>query len=53
MFSCFKITVKVNSWLTKHYLTLIKLVSTMHFSSKAMPTNNINYSCHIKAVELV
>ena len=24
----------------------------MHFDSKAMPTNDTNYSCHIKAVEL-
>ena len=28
-------------------------VSTMHFNSKNTPTNDTNYSCHIKAVELV
>ena len=31
----------------------ISLVSMMCFNSKAMPTNNTDYNCHIEAVELV
>ena len=34
------------------YKSYIRLLSTMHINSKAMPTNNTDYSCHIKAVEL-
>ena len=34
------------------YLNLIKLVSTTYYISKATPTNNTNYSCHINVVEL-
>ena len=30
------------------YLTLIRMVSTMHFNSKAISTNNTNYSDYIK-----
>ena len=44
-------TFKVNSWLTQ--LTLIRLVSMMHFNCKVKPTKCIDYSCHIKVVELV
>ena len=40
-------TTKVKSWLTHHWLTLIGLVPKTRFSSKVMPTNNTNYSCHI------
>ena len=43
-------TVEVNSWLT---FTVIRLVSMVHFNCKATPTNDIDYSCHIKAAELV
>ena len=49
----FYVIVAVKFWLTQCYLTLIRLVSMMHFNCKAMPTNDTNYSCHIKAVELV
>ena len=34
-------------------ITLIGFVSTVHTNAKAMPTNDTDYSCHIKAVELV
>ena len=33
--------------------SLIRLLSMTHFSCKAMPTNDTNYSCHIEVVELV
>ena len=29
------------------------LVSTISINSKATPTNDVNYNCHIKAVALV
>ena len=32
---------------------LIRLVCMMCMNAKAMPTNDIDYSCHLKAVELV
>ena len=32
---------------------LIRLVSLTHINAKAIPTNDNDYSCHIKAVELV
>ena len=51
-YGCFK-TVKANSWLTQHQLTLITLVSMMHINCKAIPTNDTNYSCHTKVVEIV
>ena len=46
-------TFKVYSWLTRCQLTLIRLVSMIHFTSKATPTNDTDYSCHIKVVEFV
>ena len=35
------------------HLGLIRLVSMTPFISKATPTNDTDYSCHTKAVELV
>ena len=32
---------------------LIRLVFMMHMNAKAMPTNDTDYSCYVKAVELV
>ena len=32
---------------------LIRLVSTTYINAKATPTNDTDYSCHIKVVELV
>ena len=32
---------------------LIRLVSMTRFNSKATPTNDTDYTCHKKAVELV
>ena len=43
----------MNLWLTQCYLTIIRLVSTTHFDSKATPTTETDYSCNIKAVKLV
>ena len=48
----FKMIVKVNSLLIQHQLTLIRLVSMTCFNCKATLTIDINYSCHIKALEL-
>ena len=45
-------TVKVNSWLSQCQLTLIKLVSTTHFNCKTTPTNDTDYSCSMKPIEL-
>ena len=39
-------------WIIQCWLTLIKLVSTMCFYSKATPTNDFDYSCHIKVYNL-
>ena len=38
---------------TQRYLTLIMLVSTTCINALAMPTNDTDYSCHIKGVERV
>ena len=46
-------TVKVNAWLTQCYITVIRLVSMTHFNYKTTPTNDTDYRCNIKAVELV
>ena len=46
-------TVKVNSQLVQHYLALIGLVFMTCFNSTAMLTNDTDYSCHIKAFELI
>ena len=46
-------TFTVNYCLTQCQLTLIGSVSTMFINVKATPINNIDYSCHITAVELV
>ena len=35
------------------YNTLTRLVFMMRFNVKAMPTNDTDYSCHIKAVEFI
>ena len=43
---------KVQVILIYHYLTLIRLISMMRINAKATPTNDTNYSCHIKAVVL-
>ena len=32
---------------------LIRSVSMTHYNSKATPTNDTDYSCHINVVELV
>ena len=48
-----QLTVKVNSWLTQHLLTLIRFVSMMHFNCKDTPTNDTKDSCHIQSVEVV
>ena len=46
-------TVKVNVLTYKVLVfTLIKLASMMYINAQAMPTNVINYSSHINAVEL-
>ena len=50
-YSSMTIKVKVTTYTELDYL--IRLVSTMCFNSKATPTNNINHSCHIKAIELI
>ena len=34
-------------------ITLVGLVSTVHIDVKAMATNDTDYSCHVKAIELV
>ena len=34
------------------YLSVVDLVSMMLFNSKVMLTNNTDYSCHIKVLEL-
>ena len=44
------VTVKVMAYIA---IVPIWLVSMMHFNSKAMPTNDTDYSCHIKVVQLV
>ena len=46
-------TVEVNLWLTQCWFTLIRLVSMVHFNCKATLTNDIDYSHHKKAAELV
>ena len=46
-------TVKVKVKAYTALPTLVRLVSTTHINATATPTNNINYNCHIKAVELV
>ena len=33
--------------------TLIRLVSTVSFTIKATPTNNTDYSCHTKVVDIL
>ena len=43
------LTVKVNSWLIQCQLTLIRLIFMMCFNCKAMPTNNMDYSCHYRS----
>ena len=45
--------VKMNSWLTQSYLTLNRFGYYDAFECTATQTNDTNYSCHIKAVELV
>ena len=47
-------TVTVNLWLIHAALsyTLIGLASTMCMDAKATPTNNTDYSYHIKAIVL-
>ena len=37
----------------QQHLTLIRLVSVTCFNSKATPTIDANYNCHIKVVEFV
>ena len=49
----YHMTDNVNSQLTQLKLTLIRLVSMMHFNYKATPTNDTDYSYHIKAVNFV
>ena len=44
------ITVKV---VIQHFYILIRLVSVTHFKSKATPTNDTDYSCHVKGIEFV
>ena len=39
--------------LFKMTVTLIGLVSTTHMDAYIMPTNDIDYSCHVKAIELI
>ena len=46
-------TVKVNAWFTQCYITIIRLLYMTHFNCKVTPTNYTDYSCNIKAVELV
>ena len=34
-------------------ITLIGLLSIVHINAKAIPTNDTDYSCHVKVIELV
>ena len=47
------LTVSVMAYIRSTYLILIRLVSMMCYNSKAMATNDTDYSYHIEAVELV
>ena len=49
----FQMTVKTKAIANRVLATLIKLVSTTYINVKVMPTNDTNYSCHIKTLELV
>ena len=41
------------SEVTAYKLNLIRLVSTTRMDAYVTPTNYIDYSCHIKAIELI
>ena len=44
---------ELTAYTVQHFLTLIELVSMTRFNSKVTPPTDNDYSCHIKAVELV
>ena len=49
MYSCFKWLLKwIHGLHSNSLLFLGWLISTMHFNYKAMPTQDTDYSCHIK-----
>ena len=45
--------VTMNLCYMQHWLTLINLVSMMHVNAMALPINDTDYNCLIKAVKLV
>ena len=52
MYNSFQqLLMSINTLNSTNLLLLHKLVSTTPINVKAMPTNNNDYNCHIKAVE--